>query len=209
MLCFASSGRRRGSRSTSSSPTSRRAVASSSRAILVLLVDRQAQAQAELGVVLEQRVGPGRAAPFVVVQSRAWSAGCRRRSTSSRWRWRRSARSPNSCVISLMYGVSPQPAQAPENSNSGCSSCDVLDRSRDRPARGRSPADLQEEVPVGRFGSRSGGWAAMLIALMLDLALALGRADLDAQRAAGAVFGRDLQRVLAVFGIPSSAPAPT
>ena len=28
-------------------------------------------------------------------------------------------RSPNSWVTSLMYGVSPQPAQAPENSNSG------------------------------------------------------------------------------------------
>ena len=32
-----------------------------------------------------------------------------------------SARSPNNCVRSLMYGVSPQPAQAPENSNSGSS----------------------------------------------------------------------------------------
>ena len=28
-------------------------------------------------------------------------------------------RSPNSCVMSLTYGVSPQPAHAPENSNSG------------------------------------------------------------------------------------------
>ena len=54
---------------------------------------------------------------------RAWSAGCRRRSRNSRWRWRSIARSPKSCVISLMYGVSPQPEQAPENSNSGCSSC--------------------------------------------------------------------------------------
>ncbi len=30
-------------------------------------------------------------------------------------------RSPNSCVISFRYGVSPHPAQAPENSNSGWS----------------------------------------------------------------------------------------
>ena len=29
-------------------------------------------------------------------------------------------RSPNSWVISFAYGVSPQPAQAPENSSSGC-----------------------------------------------------------------------------------------
>ena len=30
-----------------------------------------------------------------------------------------SRRSPKSCVSSLMYGVSPQPEQAPENSKSG------------------------------------------------------------------------------------------
>ncbi len=30
-------------------------------------------------------------------------------------------RSPKSWVSSFMYGVSPQPAQAPENSRSGCS----------------------------------------------------------------------------------------
>ena len=29
-------------------------------------------------------------------------------------------RSPKSWVMSLTYGVSPQPAQAPENSSSGC-----------------------------------------------------------------------------------------
>ena len=28
--------------------------------------------------------------------------------------------SPNNCVINFAYGVSPQPAQAPENSKSGC-----------------------------------------------------------------------------------------
>ena len=31
-----------------------------------------------------------------------------------------SSRSPTNWVSSLMYGVSPQPAQAPEYSNSGC-----------------------------------------------------------------------------------------
>ena len=47
-----------------------------------------AGSQAELGVVLEQRVRPGRAAAVGVLSRRASSAGCRRRSTSSRWRWR-------------------------------------------------------------------------------------------------------------------------
>ena len=36
------------------------------------------------------------------------------------------SRSPNSWDNSLTYGVSPQPAQAPENSNRGSSSCEPL-----------------------------------------------------------------------------------
>ena len=56
--------------------------------VFVLLVDGQAHAHAELGVVFEQRVRPGRAAAFGVHACTAWSAGCRRRSTSSRSRWR-------------------------------------------------------------------------------------------------------------------------
>ena len=39
------------------------------------------------------------------------------------------ARSPNSWVSSLMYGVSPQPAHAPGNSNSGRRNCGATDRS--------------------------------------------------------------------------------
>ena len=35
-------------------------------------------------------------------------------------------RSPKSCVMSFAYGVSPQPAQAPENSKSGCSNCEPM-----------------------------------------------------------------------------------
>ena len=86
--------------------------------------------------------------PSRVRQSRAWSAGCRRRSTSSRWRWRSAARSPKSCVSSLRYGVSPQPAQAPENSNSGCRSCDVLAPCRSRRCARSISGRSQEEVPV-------------------------------------------------------------
>ena len=56
--------------------------------VVVLLVDGQAHAHAELGVVFEQRVRPGRPAPFGVHAVRASSAGCRRRWTSSRSRCR-------------------------------------------------------------------------------------------------------------------------
>ena len=71
------------------------------RRLLLVLVDGQPHAEAELGVVLEERVRPGRAAAVAVLRCRAWSAGCRRRSTSSRWRWRSAARSPKSWVSSL------------------------------------------------------------------------------------------------------------
>src|SRR3990172_11817991 len=37
-----------------------------------------------------------------------------------------SSRSPYSCVSNLMYGVSPHPAQAPENSNIGGRNCEPL-----------------------------------------------------------------------------------
>ena len=66
------------------------ACSSSAAGLRGLDVQRQAHAQAELGVVLEERVVPGRAAALGVDRPRAWWAGCRRRSTSSPWRWPRS-----------------------------------------------------------------------------------------------------------------------
>jgi hypothetical protein len=86
---------------------------------LALLVDRDPEPQAELGVVLEQGVAPGGSAAVGDSRNTASSAGCRRKSRSNRWRWQSVARSPNNCVSSLRYGVSPQPAQAPLNSNNG------------------------------------------------------------------------------------------
>ncbi len=71
---------------------------------------------------------------------------------------------------------------------------------RSREASGRSPS---WRLPA----SRSGGCGTMLMALVLHLALALGRADLHAQPAAGAILRRHLQRVLAAPSCPSSARA--
>ena len=56
--------------STSSSPMPPRSRSSSSRGVRGLRVDGQPHAEAELGVVLEQRVGPGRAAAVAVRASR-------------------------------------------------------------------------------------------------------------------------------------------
>ena len=50
------------------------------------LVQGQPHAQAELGVVLEQRVGPGRAPARPRWSSRGWSGGWHRRWRSIRWR---------------------------------------------------------------------------------------------------------------------------
>ena len=56
---------------------------------------------------------------------------------------------------------------------------------------------VEEEVAVRRAPARAAAPAArMSIALWRGFGLVLRRADLDAQRAAGAVLGRDLDRVL-------------
>ena len=85
-------------------------------------VHREPHAQPELGVVLEQGVGPRRPAALRRSCATASSAGSRRRSRSSPSRSRSMVRSPKSCDRSFRYGVSPQPAHAPENSNRGSSS---------------------------------------------------------------------------------------
>ena len=70
-----------------------------------------------------------------------------------------SIRSPNNWVISLTYGVSPQPAQAPEYSNNGCSNCEPLTVSALTMVRSRSGM-LEEEVVVLPLALRGGpAWA--------------------------------------------------
>ena len=78
------------------------------------------------------------------------------------------SRSPNSCDRSLTYGVSPQPAQAPENSNSGCRNCvprTVPKSTRDRSATG----SVSKNATLSRSASTSGTRAARLIALRSGL----------------------------------------
>ena len=101
-----------------------------------------------------------------------------------------SSRSPNSWLISLRYWVSPQPAQAPENSNSGWRTWEPLivsgpsARGRARGSPGSGPS-ARARAP----GTVDRGHVDRLV---LDLLLGVGRADLDADPAAGAVVGRDL-----------------
>src|ERR1019366_2456489 len=82
------------------------------------------------------------------------------------------ARSPNSRVISEMYGVSPQPAQAPENSNSGCSSCWSFTWPWESFSRANSGI-CWKYSQYWLYFSRSGGCASMLMALCLASLLLL------------------------------------
>ena len=121
--------------------------------ILVLLVDGQAQAQAEFGVVFEQRVGPRRSAALVVgavgrggqvaaVDGGAAGGVADHHAVAEELR------------DQLEVGVSPQPEQAPENSNSGWSNwMSFTWVGREQLAVGFGKA--QEEIPVGGFGFRA------------------------------------------------------
>ena len=142
--------------------------------------------------------------------STAWSAGCRRRSTSSRSRSRPSSRSPKSCDSSLTYGVSPQPAQAPENSNSGSRNWvprTVPKSTRDAVGR-RQRLEERDVLPLGgdeRLARREVDRLAARDARRDD------RAGLDAELAAGAVLDVDLQRVARVGqadGVERRRPEP-
>src|SRR5581483_10350145 len=72
-------------------------------------------------------------------------------------------RSPNICVNNLRYGVSPQPAQAPENSSSGSRNCVPLTSSGNlsRSGDGR----LRKNWKFSRSWVRRGSIGTMLRAL--------------------------------------------
>ncbi len=107
-----------------------------------------------------------------------------------------------------MYGVSPQPAQAPENSNSGSRNCvprTVPKSTRDRSATG----SVSKNAMFSRSAATSGSRGARLIALRAGSPGARDRARLDAQLAAGAVLDVHLQREAGVrepAGVQRSRP---
>ena len=78
------------------------------------------------------------------------------------------SRSPKSCESSLRYGVSPQPAQAPENSNSGSRNWvprTVPKSTRDRSLVGR----VSKKVMFSRSAITRGSLGPRLIALVTVL----------------------------------------
>src|SRR5215210_1904889 len=73
-------------------------------------------------------------------------------------------RSPNNWETNFTYGVSPQPAQAPLNSNNGRSSCEFLIVEGLINFRSRSGIDMKKSQFLASC-SRSCGCAAILSAL--------------------------------------------
>src|ERR1700730_16855985 len=82
------------------------------------------------------------------------------------------ARSPNNCDSSFRYGVSPHPAQAPENSNSGCKSCESLTELRLSLLRSTS-GRFRKTSQLRACAARRGAWGTILIALRLVSVLLL------------------------------------
>src|ERR671924_520598 len=73
-------------------------------------------------------------------------------------------RSPNNCETSFTYGVSPQPAHAPLNSNNGRSNCEFLIVEGLINLRSRSGISRKKSQFLAS-ASRRGGWGARLMAL--------------------------------------------
>ena len=80
------------------------------------------------------------------------------------------SRSPNSCVRSFRYGVSPHPAHAPENSNSGRRICEPFTVSGSSRSGGGSGID-RKKSNASRSGSRCGSAGSMFSALCLTSCL--------------------------------------
>src|SRR5215217_7554333 len=72
-------------------------------------------------------------------------------------------RSPNNCETSFTYGVSPQPAQAPLNSNNGRSNCEFLIVEGLISFRSRSGISIKKSQFFASC-SRRGGCGAILMA---------------------------------------------
>ena len=167
--------------------------------VLVLLVDGQAQAQAELGIVFEERVGPGRAASFVVgaVGRGGQVAAVDGRAAGGVGDHHAVAEELGDQLDVGRFAATGAGAGELEQR---LEQLDVLHLGgRKQLAVGFGKA--QEEIPVGGFGFAQRRLGRHVDGAVLDFALALGRADFHAERAAGAIFGGDLKGVLAILHV--------
>ena len=157
------------------------------------VLDREMQPQAEFGVVLKERVGPGRPATFLVGaigrgrQVAAIDGGATRRVGDEQ---------PVADELGEQLEIGRLTA-----TGAGAGEFDerrhelrALDPGRIEPRAVRI-RELHEKVPVGPRGDQQRRLRDHVDGLVPRVGLVLGRADLHAQRAAGAVLGCNLDGV--------------
>ena len=158
--------------------------------IFELLIRRQAEAQAELGTVLEQRVRPRRPAPFVVHRIRR-----ARQIAAVDRRAARGVADEHAIAEELRQELDVRRLAA-----AGACAGELEQRQQELRALDRVGLDLRpihvgnrhEEVVRGALAVQVRQLRLHVDRLVLDLRLVLGRADVDAQAAAGAIVGSHL-----------------
>ena len=167
--------------------------------ILVLLIDGEALAQAEFGIVFEERVGPGRSAAFGVgAVGRGGQVGAVDGGAAGGIGDHHAVAEELGDQLDVR-GFAAAGAGAGELKERP-EQLDVLHLGgRKQLAVGFGKAE--EEIPIGGFGFAQRRLGHHIDGAVLDFALALGGADFDAEGAAGAIFGRDLKGVLAILHV--------
>ncbi len=161
--------------------------------VFALLVERQAKAQAVLGIVLKERTGPRRAATLLVKSPR------RRRQVAAVNRRAASGVGDNGAVAEQLRDELDVGRLAAAGARAG----KLEQRAEQLRVFDLADAELgaihvrqrEEEIPVFDLLLADGRLRRHVDRPQPRLGLVLGRADLDAQRTAGAIFRRDLQRV--------------
>ena len=143
-------------------PIDRQQAVEEPRACSACLASASRIPEAELGVVFEERVGPGGAAPsWLTVQE--WSAGSRHRSTSTPSRW---PRSPDRRRAGYELDVRRLPAAraGARELEQGLEELDVLDLAQFNPSRSVS-GRRRKKLQFSACSWRIGGCGIMLMAL--------------------------------------------
>ena len=161
-------------------------------AILRLLVDRQAEAHAELGTVFEQRVRPRRALALGrlrVRRARQVAAVNRRAARGVADQHAIAEQLRDELHVRRLAAAGAGPGELEQRQQE----LRTLDRV-ELDLRAVDVGDREEEVPAGPLPRQVRDLRLHVDRLVLDLRLVLGRADVDAQAAARAIVGGDLER---------------
>src|SRR4029453_18179453 len=158
-----------------------------------LRIESHAHAEAELGVVLEERIRPRWTSTVTVERP-----GCRRLASAvdrrASGRVRHEGPVTEELAQELEIGRLAAAGAGARELEERLEELAVLHLTRvEQVPVGLGQAEEEDPVPRFRLAKR---WLRRHVdGSVADLALALGRADLDAQRAAGAILGGDLERI--------------